>query len=102
MSYTRGPWTITKNGCVQYPVDDHTGIQTWVPCNKHWPGDCDDPYLIAAAPDLLEACKVVAGKLAKLSSSFPYDADITEWERTLRAAIARVESPEDEERRSFH
>lgn len=46
MSYTQGPWKVSKDGSVE--GNDHTQVATFI-------DNSDDLALIAAAPELVEA-----------------------------------------------
>jgi hypothetical protein len=105
MSYTKGPWEIEKFVCLMDRSDvahwrkngkpnAQVGDELWWVArsigpvsvsNNHWAGDYldlspEDICLIAAAPDLLEALKIVMSN--------------NEWltgETAARAAIAKAE-----------
>ena len=96
MSHTPGPWKVDSTGCIVSGEDHH------VVCFGH---DYDDygriqasqdldeksavaeieanAHLIAAAPDLLEACKAALGAVSDFK-------ELRATQKMLRAAIAKA------------
>jgi hypothetical protein len=56
MSYTKGPWTVRRRA-YDYAVDSAAGLICAVHNTKR-NNNFDDATLIAAATDLLEACRL--------------------------------------------
>lgn len=87
MSHTPGPWVVDSNG--NY-IDSATGIPV---ARLSATAQLDDnARLIAAAPDLLEACKAAVAVLGKEYYDQPF-----EWRPVypkLKAAIAKAEGQE--------
>ncbi len=80
--HTPGPWRIIKSPRVGWNVVD---ADRNTPAIARVLNSWEDATLIAAAPDLLEACKAAE---ANLSALYPK----THFVRfTLRAAIAKAE-----------
>lgn len=83
--HTPGPWTIEipSNGCDRYIIHGKSFEEICATCLDTEHEMQANARLIAAAPELLEACKMA------LSCMAPEDNDATA--RTLRSAIAKAE-----------
>ena len=101
MPHTPGPWmqhgsTIYSpdNGNVCVVTEIHTGIIGAPPIgitSEDWKEAMANARLIAAAPELLEACKHVMGNLTKADTqTWAYDLA-----KELRAAILKAEGGGD-------
>jgi hypothetical protein len=99
-THTPGPWAVEQ-------IEERAGRpDRWVVVSKHYsdeePGICgdhskhwalteDDARLIAAAPDLLEACLGARSLVEELEAGGQPDVRRYGWGDTLRAAIAKAE-----------
>jgi hypothetical protein len=89
MSYTKGPWRVGK-------VQSVVGIVVWrgdLPANTNHKRICrnvsneDDARLIAAAPDLLEACE-------RMLNSTDYCDDMRPLMDAVRIAVQKARNPQ--------
>lgn len=85
--YTSGPWRVRPNGDIRAGGKDANLVAMVVQHQMPWQANA---RLIAAAPDLLEACIAVmnrsAGRLFDTDQKTGYPFDVL-----LRAAIAKAE-----------
>lgn len=99
MTHTPGPWEICYDGVNVYAPESDTAITNVEhPCAPDGLEQEDNAVLIAAAPDLLEACRDAANQLrtiAALLNHIPkkYAAHISPTIRygDIDAAIAKAE-----------
>ena len=97
MSHTPGPWKAVDAG-------KHWNNPTLTNIEIHYSedGECiadtvyemDDALLIAAAPELLVACREVAEWLDLLKQNYPDMAGLIRGCQKARAAIAKAEGRE--------
>lgn len=83
--FTPGPWIVESGGFVGGPAGFGHVCQFWNKYEEDFQCAEANARLVAAAPDLLEACK------AALSMPAPIDRHIVE--QRLKAAIAKAETP---------
>ena len=94
LKHTPGPWKATRRGIMA--LNPMTGRYSLVVCQPNWRGvEPDDVWLdtpreanarlIAAAPDLLEACKAFCRKVEA------GEAKSTRSYAQMKAAIAKAE-----------
>jgi hypothetical protein len=109
--HTPGPWVIRPNDDTQwevtsvatvYQTSNNTRVSI-IGCPKDISGDLSYPdtnttdanvCLIAAAPDLLEACQAVAAKLDYLQQLWGKEGVTEGVAQKLQAAIAKATNPE--------
>ena len=97
MGHTPGPWTVAEPGEVDehYAVLDGFGHTASV---YGYPEQAStaiaNASLIAAAPELLDACKLVAACLGDWIEVADRDADTSEDERRLAIAYAAIAKAE--------
>ena len=87
MAHTPGPWTMDGDDVVTCFVDDRIAVRT---------GDTSrtaDIRLIAAAPELLEACKQLVMQLSYVAKDCHELAAIQDG----KAAIAKAEGQQPQE-----
>lgn len=94
--HTPGPWVY----CQETPEDVvcvETGDGTWAPCGRSLPPvvEHQNALLIAAAPDLLSACKLALKELYAAIDSIG-GVDDSEVARALREVIAKAEGGANE------
>lgn len=88
--HTPGPWKAIKRGVneehVILPEERHRSAESWYIASTtgNVPEDASNARLIAAAPELLAACKQV---IAALSQPATYPADLALIRATCAAAI---------------
>ena len=101
--HTPGPWEVTSMGIAE-GVRTHIVIRQTPSGSVHNPvataldaHPCGDPQtrdanarLIAAAPDLLEACQLALVDLAALCDTAGHDVTTTMSYDNIRAAIAKA------------
>jgi hypothetical protein len=97
--HTKGPWSVITRGSRQYP---ERGIGKLMPSKSFMPiavidGELEDPEieanarLIAAAPELLEACKAMVARFDTLTTEeFSKGGEKAEREKII-AAIEHAE-----------
>ena len=91
-SNTQGPWKIGSNGASVKVVDaEDKAICMLTPRKEAWNGD-----LIAAAPDLLDACRCALADLEGLAEAecFSIDDPAHRTISELRAAIKKATGEE--------
>jgi len=102
MTHTPGPWEATQERefyqdhvqpySIRTVRDDEEDIVYIARCMDSWDTDMRaNARLIAASPDLLEACKAA---VAALTQPKTYPADIQAATKWLSAAIAKAEGSE--------
>lgn len=105
MSHTPGPWTLKKHPITGKPYTDHGSDWLFGPDGKpiihfHQP-DYDseawydfedaDAHLLAAAPDLLEACKATLYGLRDMTTEQFERGEDCKFRYMLEAAISKTE-----------
>ncbi len=83
-NYTPGPWKINRSlGFIAN--DERRTVVCWIPAPASSPLVEEDARLIAAAPELLEACRA-ALELSEIENSLT-----SKVENLLRAAVTKAE-----------
>ena len=87
--FTPGPWKVMSN--------NRMDMFSWMVYNddfSNWPIAVEmkkeDAYLMAATPDMYEACKAMMDALNKLPGGLP-DSTFTEPYFAMREALAKAE-----------
>lgn len=105
MKHTPGPWCLIGLHCWEYQIGapgqgEYVGQTTALAVVRNW--DCQPPgeqiyanaCLIAAAPELLEACRAAVTAIETSSFDRYAGAALTPACEALRAAIAKAEGRE--------
>ena len=90
MSHTPGPWFVREPD-----GDEHTEVYAEKTGAVCYP-EHDDAYLIAAAPEMLAACREALSAITYLLSNDDDDPNYEDTLTTLAAAIAKAEGRPDE------
>lgn len=94
MSHTPGPWKFQQDGnepywSVDMPFTDGSG--RYGACNAMVYTTEEDARLVAAAPELLAACREAASAITYLLSNDDDDQNYADTLNTLAAAIAKAQ-----------
>ena len=94
MSYTKGPWKVLDGAILSDKINDY-GNWIVASCNRDLTvEDGENLRLIAAAPDLLEACKELESYLRKNKNVQNMNGpEYGIWHRTI-SAIDKAEGRE--------
>ena len=93
--HTSGPWVVHPPGTISHPntaAVSPLGAFDWV-CSmqlSNCPNWRADAALIAAAPDLLEACKKMLAEIDDAPEKFPSTV-CSVADEEMRAAVAKAE-----------